>query len=150
MTSSNPSLANSSPIVEWQYETSFSVPFHLCDPVGVLFFGNIYAVVHSILEDWGRAAGLWPVWFGGEGGLGFPIRHCEADYLRFLKYGETFAVRVRCASLSESSVVLETEFLKDSMVHARVRTVHTAVDLSVQKKARLPAALRELLSPAGR
>lgn len=133
------SSASSGPIL---HEASFSVPFHLSDPVGVLFFGNIYAVVHTILEDWGRQSGAWPLWFGGEGGTAYPIRHSEADYFRFMKYGEAFGVTIRVASLSDSTIKFETEFAKDGFVHARVLTVHTAVDLATHTKTTIAPELR--------
>jgi len=124
------------------YETTFSVPFHLCDPVGVLFFGNIYVAAHSLLEDWARSSGGWPLWFGGAGSIGYPIRHSEADYFRFLKHGETFRATIRVASLSNSTVKFETEFSKDGFVHARVLTVHTAVNLSTHSKTTISPELR--------
>jgi acyl-CoA thioesterase FadM len=110
--------------------------------VGVLFFGNIYVAAHSLLEDWARSSGAWPLWFGGAGGIGYPIRHSEADYLRFLKHGETFRATIRVASLSDSTVQFETEFSKDGFVHARVRTVHTAVNFTTQSKTTISSELR--------
>jgi acyl-CoA thioesterase FadM len=122
------------------------VPFHLCDPVGVLFFGNIYAVVHSILEDWGRQSEAWPLWFGADIETAYPIRHSEADYFRFMRHGDAFQATIRVVSLSDSTVKFETEFAKEGFVHARVLTVHTAVDLSTQSKSRIaPDLARKFL-----
>jgi acyl-CoA thioesterase FadM len=124
------------------HEASFTVPFHLSDPVGVLFFGNIYAAVHYLLEEWAQRNGIWQAWFGGASGTAYPIRHSEADYLRFMKTGDTFAATIRVASLSDSTVKFETEFAKGGFVHARVLTAHTAIDLSTQSKSTIEPKLR--------
>ncbi|MEN9723045.1 MAG: hypothetical protein RJB38_1031 [Pseudomonadota bacterium] len=128
------------------YETRFSVPFHLADPVGVMFFGNIYGVVHTLLEEYGREVGVWQSWFRANQGVGYPIRHCEADYFRFMSHGQTFRVAIRCVSLSASSMKLETEFSHEGVVHARVQTVHTAIDIATHRKGEITPDLRELFS----
>lgn len=119
------------------FEKSFRIPFHLADPAGVLFFGNIYGVVHQIYESWAHESKIWSVWYSGDSGKGYPIRHSEADYLKFMRCGDAFQLRIRCIYLSESSFTLLTEFKKEDVVHARVRTVHTAVDISKQLKTTL-------------
>lgn len=124
------------------HETNYSVPFHLADPVGVLFFGNIYAAAHSVLEEWAREKGAWNAWFATPEGVGYPIRHSEADYFRFMKHGDTFRVALRCLSVSDSTVKFETEFSKEGFVHARVLTVHTAIDITTHKKSVIPAPVR--------
>jgi len=59
-----------------------------------------------------------------------------------MKTGDTFQATIRVASLSDSTVKFQTEFTKDGFVHARVLTVHTAVDLSTQSKSTIGSELR--------
>jgi len=140
----NPS-SMSTPVLHIQ---KFHVPFHLADPVGVLFFGNFFQVAHSVYEEWAHATpGIWSSWFGGKA-TGYPLRHCEADYFNFLKVGEEYEIRVRCASMTESTFILETEFWSANQLHARLRTVHTAVDFSTQSKSTISPVLRKFFSAA--
>ena len=126
----------------------FRVPFHLADPVGVLFFGNFFQVAHSVYEEWAHATSeIWPVWFGSTV-TGYPLRHCEADYFHFLKVGEEYEIRVRCASMTESTFILEAEFWSATQLHARLRTVHTAVAFSTQSKSTISPVLRKFFSAA--
>lgn len=123
------------------------IPFHLSDPVGVLFFGNLFHLIHQVYEDWARATpGVWDMWFSGKGGIGYPIRHAQADYLKFLHVGKEYEICVRLKSISESTFILESEFLLDEVVHATVETVHTAVDLTTQTKGKIEQGMKEFLS----
>ena len=125
------------------YRTNYRVPFHLADPAGVLFFGNIFSALHEVYERWAHETNMWTEWYSAKWGLGYPIRHCEADYLKFLRCGEEFELKIQCVSLSESTFSLQGEFTQSGVVHARVLTVHTAIDLAKKEKATLTPIMRE-------
>lgn len=128
------------------YQTTYRVPFHLADPAGVLFFGNIYAALHEVYERWAHETEMWSEWYSAKNGMGYPIRHSEADYFKFLGCGEEFELKIQCVSLSESTFSLQGEFSKSGIVHARVRTVHTALDIAKKEKAKLTPKMRDFFT----
>jgi acyl-CoA thioesterase FadM len=130
------------------YSGVFYVPFFWADPAGILFFGNIHFAAHQTWENWSRdETGLWELWFGSTKDLVYPLRTTTADFFRPMKYGIEFKAEIKLESVSDSTFVLLTEFSYDGVLHARVRSVHTAVSVRSMQKTSLPAAWRSYFKP---
>ncbi len=128
------------------FNSSFHVPFFWSDPAGILFFGYILSASHQIWEDWARRQpGLWSLWFANESQVVYPLRNTSVDFLRPMKFGVEYSVTIRLESLSASSFILLTEFSKDSIPNAVVRSVHTAVDSRSLQKTDLPLSWKKYL-----
>lgn len=125
------------------YTGRFHVPFYWSDPAGIMFFGNLQLAAHQVWEDWARSQpGLWELWFNSTKTIVYPIRTASSDFFAPMKYGQEFEASLLIESVSSSTFVLVTEFAAQGKVHARVRSVHTAVDVGLAKKTDLPQAWR--------
>lgn len=124
----------------------FTVPFDEADGEGIVFFGNYFRLAHRALEQFLPLAGIpWNEWFKSPD-FGVPLRHVEADYLKPLRPGETFAVKVFVLEMGDSSVRFGYEFLDASGgVTARLKTSHVFVSRPDMKKLSLPQSLRDRL-----
>lgn len=126
------------------------VHFDEGDPAGIVFFGNFYRLAHRALElsfpQWGLT---WEDFFKHPG-VGFPVRHSEADYLRPIRPGQKVYVTVTPEKIGESSVTFKTDFRESedlsSPIHATTRVTHVAIDTKTLKKTPLPKSLKEKLS----
>lgn len=126
------------------------VHFDDADPAGIVFFGNFYRLAHRALElalpQWGLT---WSDFFRAPG-VGFPVRHSEADYMKPVRPGLSVFATVAVEKLGESSVTFRTEFRESSdpqgAVSAVVRVVHVCIDVKTLKKAEIPEELRAALA----
>jgi 1,4-dihydroxy-2-naphthoyl-CoA hydrolase len=126
---------------------SFQVPFDEADGEGIVFFGNYFRLAHRALENWLPRQGLpWNEWFAHPE-IGVPLRHAEADYLKPLRPGQTFAVEIHVAKIGESSVHFEYAFTgKDGEVLTRLKTSHVFIDRKSLKKIAVPERWRRQLT----
>ena len=125
---------------------TYRVPFDEGDGEGIVFFGNYFRLAHRALEDYLPEIGIpWAGWFKNPD-WGVPLRHVEADYLKPLRPGEEFRVRIHVAELGESSAHFAYEFLDtDGRVSAKLKTSHVFVDRREMKKRLIPEDLRAIL-----
>jgi YbgC/YbaW family acyl-CoA thioester hydrolase len=131
-------------------ELKFTVPFDEADGEGIVFFGNYFRLAHRALERWLPLVGIsWREWFDNSE-WGVPLRHVEADYLRPLRPGDEYEVRIAVAELGESSVHFAYEMLMQGAVAARLKTSHVFVSRKEMKKRPVPADIVERLKKAQR
>lgn len=122
------------------------IPFHLCDPAKILFFGSLYEIYHQFLEDHISDLGIkWEDWFQGEAGS--PIRGLQTSYDRPLKYGKTYTAELKVEKIGETTVTFLFQMLGETQkVHAKTQVTHCFVDPIKRKKVNVPKPIKEALT----
>jgi 1,4-dihydroxy-2-naphthoyl-CoA hydrolase len=123
------------------------VPFQYCDPAGILFFSRSFELAHQCFEQWVVALGIqWRDIFAHPN-LGFPLKHCSADFLRPIRAGQTLDVEISLTNLSatdfELAYVLKSE-KKEEL--ARLKTQHVCVDRVQVKRSEIPREIASKLA----
>ena len=116
------------------------VPFHDCDPMGVVWHGNYlkyFEVARGALFD---AAGLDLYGVPRDGGHVFPLIRASAKYVRSLKVNDLFDCRAVCTR-ADAKIVLEFEIrkLEDGLVYTRGSGEQVAI--------RMPEMVMEVAIP---
>ncbi len=127
------------------------IHFDDADPAKIVFFGNYYRLAHRAMEltlpQWGLQ---WDDFFRFPG-VGFPVRHSEAEYFRPIRPGQPIFATVYPEKLGESSITFRTELRESrdpqSPLLAIVKVVHVAVDFNSRQKAKVPEHLRKAMEP---
>lgn len=126
----------------------FTVPFDEADGEGIVFFGNYFRLAHRAFEQFLPHIGIpWKDWFDHEQ-WGVPLRHVEADYLKPLRPGDEYEVRISIADLGESSVHFNYEMIAGGAVTAKLKTSHVFVSRPEMKKIGVPPAILDRLKQA--
>lgn len=121
------------------------IPFHLCDPARILFFGSLYEIYHQFLEDHIVDFGLrWEDWFQGEAGS--PIRGLKTSYNSPLKFGHTYNAELSVLKVGNSTVTFLFEVKsQNDQVHAATEVTHCFVHPQERKKVEVPKVIKEAL-----
>lgn len=125
----------------------FTVPFDETDGEGIVFFGNYFRLAHRALEQYLPLIGIpWAEWFKNPE-FGVPLRHVEADYMKPLRAGDAYQVKIKVLEIGESSVHFEYEFTDPQGASlSRVKTSHVFVTRNgPMKKLSIPDSVRERL-----
>jgi len=131
------------------YRGEVRVAFDLCDPAGVLFFGNVFPLAHRAFEGLLDAAGIpWENWFASPDWR-VPVSRASADYSAPLPAGCSAETEVGVTEMRNAALVVETVFRLDETVCARVETVHVFVDSRTGATRAIPEAFRTALGPFG-
>ena len=120
------------------YRYSCLVPFHLCDPAGVLFFGNVFSLVHQAFEHFiiHHLEYPWTYWFQNPDWF-VPVRHTEAQYLHSLYAGQECQIEQSITSISTSSFTSSFD-LHQNKLCCKVKTVHVFCNSSTKQKMPIP------------
>jgi len=121
------------------------IPFHLCDPAKILFFGSLYEIYHQFLEDHINDFGVaWKEWFQGEAGA--PIRGLKTSYNVPLRFGITYEAKLTIINIGQSTVTLKFEVLgENDLLHTVTEVTHCFVDPVERKKTDVPKTIKEAL-----
>lgn len=129
------------------FHTKKTLTFREADPVGIMFFGNIFAFAHDAFEEFIVAAGYtYEEWFGQQEQI-IPIRHTDANYLAPFHPGKTYDIAVTVGKIGETSFQMKYTFSKDGKDHAVVTMTHAVADKLTMKKAKVPDLVRTRLQP---
>ncbi|GBD91852.1 1,4-dihydroxy-2-naphthoyl-CoA hydrolase [bacterium BMS3Abin04] len=120
--------------------------FNQVDPGGILFYGEVFNIVHCAYEDMFNGFNLGVNYFEHPE-FAVPIIHTEADYLKPIKLGDEIITRIIVSELKTSSFSLEYE-VQDIFgnILVKVKTVHVFVRKKGFSKTELPTELRNKLS----
>jgi len=118
------------------------IHFDDADPAGIVFFGNYYRLHHRALEQTLPQWGLkWEDFFRRPG-VGFPVRHSEADYTKPIRPGTKVFISVAPEHIGTTSVTFKSEFREtadpEASVIAVVKVTHVCVDVKTLKKTPVP------------
>jgi YbgC/YbaW family acyl-CoA thioester hydrolase len=125
------------------------VHFDDADPAGIVFFGNYYRLHHRAMEQTLPQWGLTWEDFFRRPGVGFPVRHSEADYTKPIKPGSRIFISVTPERIGTTSITFKSEF-RDTAdplapLIAVVKVTHVCVDVKTLKKTALPEKLVQAL-----
>lgn len=121
------------------------VPFDLCDPVGILFYGSIHSLTHQALEEALPKIGIsWQEWFSSA--VGAPVRKVECDYFIPLKGNEIFDIDIRFINPTESSITVHYQVKKNDQLHCDIKVLKVFVDRKTMKKASMPEKYKKIFS----
>lgn len=121
------------------------IPFHLCDPAKILFFGSLYEIYHQFLENHISDLGVsWKDWFQGEAGS--PIRGLQTSYDHPLRFGQEYEARLSVKKIGNSTVTFLFELQgENNLIHAATEVTHCFVSHE-RKKVEVPKAIKESLT----
>lgn len=116
------------------------------DPAGVIFYPRAIELAHAAVEDFIRHSTIgWEAWFASPTHA-FPVRRVEAEFLRAMKPGETYAVATHAERVGNTSVTFVAEFAdRSGQKAARVCSVHVMTERSSGEPATIPEEIRKAL-----
>jgi acyl-CoA thioesterase FadM len=121
------------------------VPFDLCDPVGILFYGAIHTLAHQALEEALPKIGItWDEWFNSDQGA--PVRRVECDYYRPLKGNEVFEFEVSFINPTDSSITVHYVVKKEDKVHCDIKVLKVFVDRKTMTKTKMPDKYKKIFA----
>lgn len=121
------------------------IPFHLCDPAGILFFGHVFSLAHQayehlIQEEWKLS---WAFWFQNPEWI-LPIRQTEAQFIAPLRAGRDCVIELAVQHFSLSSFTLKSALFQEALC-CEVTTVHVFCERASLKKRDIPQEVLFLL-----
>ena len=123
------------------------IPFHLCDPAQILFFGSFYEIYHQYLEDHIVDFGIeWKDWFKGEAGA--PIRGLKTSYNQPLHFGNSYEAKLQVIKIGDSTVTFRFEVFGEDSSAPRVvsEITHCFVGKNTRGKASVPTLIKQALT----
>jgi 1,4-dihydroxy-2-naphthoyl-CoA hydrolase len=126
------------------FSVNYRIMFCDADPAGVLFFGNIFRIVHYALENYLQSGNLYSEYFGNPE-LAFPIIKTSADFKKPLKPGDEIKITLNVLQLRESSFEIEYFFYNKEEIAVSAGTVHVCIDKISGKKKFLPDGISNFL-----
>lgn len=119
------------------------------DSAGVLFFGNIFRLIHEAYEVLLEKQGFGLAHILRETDFSILIVHTEADYKSPLYLGDPVSITLKIAHIGQTSFSVEYLIKKEATVAATAKTVHVSVAQDSLKKISLPFELRQILKNWG-
>lgn len=128
------------------YTYSTRVNFYDADGAGILFFGNIFRIIHSAYEDFINKGNFSRNYFSDEQ-YAIPIIHTGADYIKPIFPNSNIVVKVSLQEVKTSSFIFLYEIYdeKDELL-ARCTTVHVFVEKMKWNKTNIPQEVRDHLN----
>jgi len=125
------------------FTSTIKIPFHLCDPAKILFFGSLYEIYHQFLENHIDAFDIsWEDWF--KQSYGAPIRGLKTSYNRPLAFGKTYKAHLKIKHVGESTVTFLFEVEgENKAIHVTTEVTHCFVDSEVREKMNVPTKIKE-------
>jgi 1,4-dihydroxy-2-naphthoyl-CoA hydrolase len=127
-----------------------TVRLYETDGAGILFYGQIFTLVHNAHEELLIRAGLSPQQIIQHHPFSIPLGHAEADYLSPIRLGEQLQLTVTVAHIGQHSFSLKTVvngYRDDTptLRKAVVKTVHVTIDAGSGESIPLPEPILQLL-----
>ena len=122
------------------------INFYDCDPAGILFYGKIYELSHSVYEELIQSFGLKEDYWSNEDYV-VPIIHSEAIYHKPLIYNSFAVVELFVENISSSVFKLSYNCKNENgEICVEVKTTHFFVDKKTWEKKRIKDDVREGLT----
>jgi 1,4-dihydroxy-2-naphthoyl-CoA hydrolase len=127
------------------YSNTYRVNFYDADGAGVLFFGNIFKIIHSAYEDFIYNGKFKRNYFADPKYI-IPIIHTESDYLKPIFPNSNIIVNLSVQEIKKSSFILEYEVTDTKKeLLAKCLTVHVFVEKKSWEKSNIPQEVRKYL-----
>jgi YbgC/YbaW family acyl-CoA thioester hydrolase len=126
-------------------EHTHIIKLHETDAAGIMFFGNVFSIVHDVYEVMLNRMGFTFRKRWDEQEFLLPLVHAEADYFQPLRPGDKITVALRVEKIGTTSFVLGYNLTRDGKPVGKARTAHVAVDpITFEKKSLSPAFKKHL------
>lgn len=118
------------------------ISFHLSDPGGVLFFGQIFFLCHEAFEQFIDTAMdvSWKNWFQNENRV-VPVRHTEASFSRPILAGKSCRIELTIMNVSETAFSISYSFFQEELC-CEVSVTHVFCDRLTGKKIPIPQHIK--------
>ncbi len=119
------------------------IRFSHCDPAGIVFFPQFFALVNEMVEDWFAGPLDCPfnqLHIGAR--MGVPTVHLEADFLAPARLGDQVRQTLFVEGVGASSCTLSHDAWLGDTKLARFRQTLVHVALDTMKAAPWPVSLR--------
>ncbi|MDD4050403.1 MAG: thioesterase family protein [candidate division Zixibacteria bacterium] len=127
----------------------YTVKLHDSDAAGVVFFANVFRIVHDVYEQLLKELGYNFTERFAAGDFVIPVAHAEADYLRPLRVGDMVEINATVVEIGDSSFVMKFQITdSENRLFATVKTVHVAVDGRTFRRMNLPENFKKRLAEA--
>jgi 1,4-dihydroxy-2-naphthoyl-CoA hydrolase len=127
------------------YTYSTTIRLHHTDAAGIVFFANLFNLVHECYESFLEPEVTFNSIFN-ELHLEMPIVHAEADYNKPLCVSDMITIKLHLRDIGNSSFTIEYFIHTDNgECVATVKTSHVVKDKGSNKPTPLPAVLRKKL-----
>ncbi|MES2855030.1 MAG: thioesterase family protein [Bdellovibrionota bacterium] len=124
------------------FSKTVKIRFEHTDAEGIMFFPNVYRLIHATYEDFANHIGYpYKDWFQNTD-WGVPIRKSECEYYAPMRPGQSFDIEVRITDLSDSSFTSNYAITMNGKKHADAKLVHVFVDRKTKSKTPLPTEIR--------
>lgn len=128
------------------FESQVTIPFHMADPAGIIFFGHVFSIAHAEYEKWLTSEmGSWDRWFSNPEWIA-PIKKTEAEYLAPIKAGDNITVKIFVKNITESSFTTFYELSSKNQICAKVEVLQVFCDKKTFKKIPIPDAAKKVIS----
>ena len=125
------------------FEWSRPVEFYETDLAGIAHFSNFYRWMESAEHAFLRSRGITL----HDGEVGWPRVHCEADFKKPIKFGESVRIQVTVVEVRTRSVRYGFKFLNASdELCATGEIVAACVSLAEMKAVEISPSLRKTLT----
>jgi 1,4-dihydroxy-2-naphthoyl-CoA hydrolase len=129
------------------YQYRLTVPFQDIDAAGMVFYAHLFRYVHEAYEHFMKAAACPLDEVLADGSYLLPLVHAAADYSRPMRHADQLLIELQLKRLGRTSFTLSYRVLaEDRLEHARLETVHVALDSTTQRPMELPDRLRAALT----
>ena len=122
--------------------------FYEVDRAGIVFFGRIFEMCHATYEELLLAGGSSIEALIAEEGVGMPLVHSEADFVRPIRLHDRIDVALTVERVGERSMTFAytlTGAGGAEDVRARAKLVHVFVNIADMTPARPPACVFDAL-----
>ncbi|MBT3309585.1 MAG: acyl-CoA thioesterase [Gammaproteobacteria bacterium] len=131
------------------FQHPHTVRLYETDGAGILFYGQIFTLVHNAHEELLASVGLSPQIIFEEHPFSIPLAHAEADYLNPIQLSEKLTLSVSVEKIGERSFTLLTRVSGTEEEKAVVTTVHVTIDQQSGVAIPLPEPILQLLNGRG-
>ena len=143
---SRPRLIPASALPAGAHRVALRVRFHECDPAGIVFFANWFALANVAVEDWFEAAlGIDFHALHSERRTGTGFAHAEADYFAPGLAGDQLLLTPLVQRVGGASYALTLHVHRGEAELVRLQLVTATTDLDARRAIPIPDDLRAAL-----
>lgn len=127
------------------FSIGMTVNFYDADPAGVLFFGNIFKLVHSVYERMIHNGELSRNYFNNENYI-IPIMRTQAEFKKPIYPGAFIVIGATVSVLKKSSFELTYSITNEEGAEmAAAKTVHVFLDKTTGEQVPMPEEFTDYL-----
>ena len=132
-----------------RHVTRLRVRYAETDQMGVVYYANYFVWFEVARTEWLRATG-WSYRDMEANGISLPVIEAHCEYRRATRYDDEVEIRTAAALISPVRVRFDYQLVHqgDDRAAAVAYTLHAGLDRT-GRPCRLPARVRELLTPDG-